>query len=185
MVSRDLEDFFLQASEGSVAFPIEERHVYLEEAEEAVRHVLLARRLSLGDPGEFLGRAGEPDVLCATDVVDVYSSGGGNGVFQTFFGAEEDPVLVIEGGVLGCEKLLQCPAAGEPNAASKGGTCVYGPLVRAWRCSEHVGSRHVGKVDDTDGCFAVPSEHGVDGLAKFGTVGFVDAAGINPGPYMA
>ena len=89
--------------------------------------------------------------------------------------SENGPLGRDEQNEFGSDELLQRPASVMPEAVFKRGRTSCFQLRK-------VGSWDIPQKGVADGGEGVVTEHGIDGLGKIGTRGFVDAAGVDPDP---
>jgi len=171
MVVGDFDDFFLEAAEGFGAFAVEEGHVDVEDAEEAVGYVFLAGCDAVGGPGHALGDAVlfEAFVFLEADLVN--PSDAGDEDREGVLGPELGPFFGVEDDGAGSQKFLEGPAACEPPALPD----EVEHLLVSLRSGGHVGEEDVAYAG-----FLVPSVHRVDGFGQLGGARFVDAHGIGP-----
>ena len=99
-------DLFLQAEEGLFAFAVQEGHVDVEDAQEAVGHVFDAAAAAGGGPGHALGDAGGGEGPVVEEAFEADARCGGDVGGEFFLLADEAPVFVVEDHVLRGEEFL-------------------------------------------------------------------------------
>lgn len=193
-----LDDLLLQAQEGLLALAVEQGHVDVEDAQQAVRHVLDAAALARRRPGHALRDARRRQGPVVEEALEADARRGGDVDGQLLLLADEAPLLVVEDDVLRREELLQRPparvpvglaerfarggGAGELAAGGGGGREVRGGALRRAGVVVFLVPRDVEQVDVAFFGRLVPAEHAVDGFGELGGGGLVDAAGVDPDP---
>lgn len=149
----------MQPFEGALPFPVRQRNVDFEDANQAVRDILDPCRLPGCSPAHA---GGDVDVGRRQNARENLTLSAGDGVQQAgevvalLLAAKIAPVAGVELHVSRSDELLEGPSAREPSAQAKARMLLENVL------SAH--GLHVAKVGVTDLGLVVPAVHGVDGL---------------------
>jgi len=161
-----LHDLLLQSPKRLLALTIEQRHVDIKDAQQAVSRVLEPRGVPLCSPGHPLRDARFGQRGLATEVCDLDPGDPAQAVPVFEPRADTRPIAGKQYHLSRREELLERPAAREPASPAE----IKLSLIRVGVDAD------VGKVGVAHGGPFVVAEHGVDGLGELGAAPFVDAA---------
>lgn len=179
LVIRLPHNLLLQPDKRPLALPVQHRHVDLEQAEQAIRHILDFGRHPLRRPRHPLRDA---QLLWPARPVQHRLGDAGNpsdDALQLRLGAERVPIRIEEFDPRRRKELLQRPAAREPDTASEPPATASSSFRRhfAVRRISHI---HVAQISVAHLRVLIPLIHRVQRLRELRAAGLVDAARIDP-----